>query len=253
MLYIIGIGLNDEKDVTVKGLEAIKKSSDVYLDTYTSILQIPIEKLEDFYGKKIIRANRTIVEKDANKILSTARTKDVSFLVIGDALSATTHTDLMLRARENGIEVQVINNASILPAVAVTGLQLYKFGKTTSIPFEEKGFQPETPYDVLRDNSKLGYHTLLLLDLRPGENKFMTVNDAIRYMLKLEIKRNEKAFTDNTNIIGIARVGSRDSKIIYGKAKDLVKLDFGKAPHCMIVPGKLHFMEEDFLKQYSYP
>lgn len=38
MLYIIGLGLNDEKDITVKGLEAIQKCDAVFLEAYTSIL-----------------------------------------------------------------------------------------------------------------------------------------------------------------------------------------------------------------------
>lgn len=45
MLYIVGLGLGDEKDVTMKGYEAIKKSSKVYLEHYTSILGIDHQKL----------------------------------------------------------------------------------------------------------------------------------------------------------------------------------------------------------------
>ena len=41
-LYLIGLGLNDEKDITVKGLEAIKNCESVYLENYTSVLQIPV-------------------------------------------------------------------------------------------------------------------------------------------------------------------------------------------------------------------
>lgn len=251
MLYIIGLGLNDEKDITVKGLDAIKKSDEVFLEVYTSKLQIPIEKLEEFYNKKIIRADRKLVENDSDKILEKAKAKDVSFLVIGDPLSATTHIDLMMRAKEKGIEVEIINNVSVLNAIGITGLQLYKFGKTTSIPFEEGTYQAETPYLVLKDNLSLGYHTLLLLDLRPLENKFMTVTDAIRYMLKLEVRKGEKIFTENREVIGIARLGAKHPIIAYGKAKDLLHVDFGHPPHCLIVPGKMHFAEEEFLQQYK--
>ena len=42
---------------------------------------------------------------------------------------ATTHTDLELRARQAGIPVRVIHNASIMNAVGVCGLQLYRFGE----------------------------------------------------------------------------------------------------------------------------
>jgi diphthine synthase len=130
-------------------------------------------------------------------------------------------------------------------------LQLYKFGKTTSVPFEEGSYQPETPYDVIKDNLSLSYHTLLLLDLRPLENKHMSVADAIRYLLKIELKRNEKIFTEQTPVVGVARLGSKNPTIAYGKARDLLRVQFGDAPHCLIVPGKLHFMEEDFLKQFK--
>src|SRR3989338_2156436 len=113
MLSIIGIGLSDEKDITVKGLEIIRKSDAVYLENYTSILNVPVEKLEKFYNKKIILADRTLIEQKAEEtILKDAKTKNVALLVVGDALSATTHTDLIKRAREKNIAVKIIHNAS---------------------------------------------------------------------------------------------------------------------------------------------
>lgn len=45
MLYIIGLGLSDEKDITIKGLEAIKSCERIYLEAYTSILMVPKERL----------------------------------------------------------------------------------------------------------------------------------------------------------------------------------------------------------------
>ncbi len=38
MFYLIGIGLYDEKDITVKGLEIVKRVDKVYLEHYTSIV-----------------------------------------------------------------------------------------------------------------------------------------------------------------------------------------------------------------------
>ncbi len=248
MLYIIGIGLNDEKDITVKGLEKVKKSEIVYLENYTSVLQCTKEKLEEFYGKKIILANRTIVENDDNEIIKNAIKKDVSFLVIGDALSATTHIDLMQRALKEGIKVEVIHNASIISAVAITGLQPYKFGKITSIPFDNENV--EEPYNVLKQNLKNNLHTLFLLDLRPNEKEFLTIADAVRYLLKIDMKTGEKAFTEKTKCVGCARLGG-DSKIKYETASKLLKEDFGKPPCCLIVPAKLHFMEEEVLGNWK--
>jgi hypothetical protein len=40
MLYLIGLGLSDEADITVKGLEVVRKASRVYLEAYTSILLV---------------------------------------------------------------------------------------------------------------------------------------------------------------------------------------------------------------------
>jgi diphthine synthase len=242
---MIGIGLNDEKDITLKGLEAVKKCGSVYLEGYTSRLQCRVEDLEKLYGKKIIVAGRDMVEKKAEEtILKDARENDAAFLVIGDAFGATTHTDLRMRALDAGIRVHIINNASILNAVGVTGLELYKFGKTTSIPFDNGNVK--TPFEVLKENQKMGLHTLFLLDLNPKENRYMTANNAIEYLLK-------QGLPDESICIGCARIGSDSPMIKSGKAKDLLDSDFGDAPHCLIVPGKLHFMEEEALSKSGQP
>ena len=145
-----------------------------------------------------------------------------------------------------------MHNASILTAIGETGLQLYKFGKTTSIPFPEENFQPETAYDVIKENQKNNLHTLVLLDLRPNEKRFMTANDAINILLKIENKRKENIFTENTKIIVCARLGSDDSTIKYGTVKKLKNIDFGNPVHCLVVPAKkLHFAEEEFISEYE--
>ncbi|EJT45621.1 diphthine synthase [Trichosporon asahii var. asahii CBS 2479] len=83
MLYVIGLGLSDEKDITVKGLE---KSERVYLEAYTSILMVEKEKLEEFYGRPVITATRETVELESDDILKDADKVDVAFLVVGDPL-----------------------------------------------------------------------------------------------------------------------------------------------------------------------
>ncbi|MBW2990069.1 diphthine synthase [Candidatus Woesearchaeota archaeon] len=248
-LYMIGIGLWDEKDITVKGLEAVKKCEKVFLESYTSKLGVSIDKLEKFYGKKIIIANRDLVEKKADEILNPAKASTVALLVIGDVFGATTHTDLYLRAKEKNIEVKIINNASILNAVGIVGLELYKYGKTTSIPFHDENV--ETPYDVIKANKAAKLHTLLLLDIDAEKNRFMTIKEAVEYLLKVEDKRREKVFTKQTKCIGVARLGSDKPKIVYDTAEKLLKVDFGEPLHALIVPSELHFMEEDGLKEWG--
>ena len=249
-LNFIGIGLNDEKDISLKGLETVKKADFVYLESYTSKLNVPIDYLEKLYDKKIIIADRVTVESEAEKtILANAKDNEVAFLVVGDVFSATTHMDLYLRAKKLGIKTKIIHNASIFTAVGITGLQLYKFGKTASIPFHNENV--EVPYDALALNQKNNLHTLFLLDLKEYSNDSLTVNDAMRYLLKVEIKRGERVFNDNTLCVGCAKLGSLDQIVKVGKARDLLKYDFKNGMHCLIVPAKtLHFMEEDALKMY---
>ncbi len=249
-LYFIGIGLNDEKDITLKGLETVKKCEYIYLEYYTSMLHCDIADLEDLYGKKIITADRDMVEKRADEIIDQAREEDVAFLVIGDIFGATTHTDLMLRAKEKDVHCAFIHNASIINGVGIVGLELYKYGRITSIPFQSPGFSPETHYTVLKENKTHGLHTLMLLDLRPHEDKFMTVNDAIKSLLELERKRKEQVFSEDTWCIGCARIGG-DHKIKYATAKNLLAQDFGEPLHCLIIPGELHFVEEDAIAQWK--
>ncbi len=250
-LYLIGLGLGTEKDMTLKGLEAVKKCSKLYIETYTSQLGCSKETLERFYGKPLIPADRTLVESRAEEtILADAEKEDVAFLVVGDVFGATTHTDLVLRAHEKNIPVTIINNVSIINAVANTGLELYKFGKTTSIVFPEKNHQPESFYEVIAQNKSINAHTLCLLDIKIENNteRFMTINDALKILLDIEHKRNQNIVTEKTFVVGCARMGHEDAVVKYGTVEELMKHDFGKPLHCLIIPGPLHFKEEEMLK-----
>ncbi|MBW3012054.1 diphthine synthase [Candidatus Woesearchaeota archaeon] len=251
MLTLIGIGLDNEKDITVKGLEAVKQADFVYLENYTSKLNCSVKDLEKFYGKDIILADREIVESRAEEILEKAKTKNVAFLVIGDIFGATTHTDLYLRAVNEKIKDNVIHGTSIINAVGSTGLQLYNFGKAVSLVFAEKGWSPESAYEGIKANKALSLHTLVLLFIDVKENRYMTVNEGIKILLDIEEKRNEKVFTKDTKCIGVARIGSTGQKIKYGNAEQLLKEDFGAPLHSLIIPGKLHFIEEDMLKLFE--
>jgi diphthine synthase len=266
MLYLIGIGLNYAEDITIRGLNAVKECKYVYLESYTSILESQKQELEELYGKEVILASRDLVEKQAEEILDKAEKENVAFLVVGDVFGATTHTDIFLRAKKRNIEVQIINNASILNAIGIVGLELYKYGKTTSIVFPDNNWLPETPYDVIKQNQASGLHTLCLLDIKtaeptredilkdkdkPQESRFMTVNEAIGVLLKIEEKRKETIFTKDTFCIGIARIGRDDQIIKAGKVSELLNQDFGGPLHSLIVPGKLHFIEEECLEQWE--
>lgn len=85
MLFIVGLGLGDEKDITIKGKEAIELCSSIFLEAYTSILGVSKERLEKFYGKEIKLADRELVETGIEEIIfEKAKTENVAFLVVGD-------------------------------------------------------------------------------------------------------------------------------------------------------------------------
>ena len=166
VLYIVGLGLGDEKDITIRGLECVKKCSSLYLEYYTSILGIDKDRLEQFYGVPVILADRNMVESEAESIYLRAKTEDIGFLVVGDPLCATTHVDLMLRAKALGITVEVIHNTSVMGAAASCGLQLYQYGYTVSIPLFEGDWKPSSFYERIKYNKAGGMHTLCLLDIK---------------------------------------------------------------------------------------
>ena len=260
MLYLIGLGLA-WKDFSLKALEAINSCDEIYLEKYTSLSDFSANKLSKLIGKEVIELNRKEVEEE-KLFLKEAHLKKIALLVYGDPLSATTHGEILLEAKKkirerssgprqnrsfgSEIQVEIIHSTSILTAIAEAGLSLYKFGKTASIPFAEKGFEPESFYDVLKENQSIKAHTLFLLDLRPDENKFLTIPEAINSLLKISHKKDKK-FTENTLCIGCARLGQESQKIKSGKAEELLKEDWGNAPFCLIVPSELHFIEESII------
>jgi len=262
---MIGLGLGDKEDITLKGLSAIEQCELIFLENYTSILNNTLEELEEFYEKKITLASRDLVEKEAEKILEPAKEKNVAFLVVGDVFGATTHADLFLRAKEQDIEVKIINNTSIINAVGITGLEIYKFGKTTSIVFDDDNWLPETPYKVIKENSERGLHTLCLLDIKvaepskenlkkglnkPEKPRFMTINEAIKILKKLERNLKNKIILDTTLCVGVARLG-KDHKIKSGTIAELENYDFGAPLHSFIIVGKLHEIEKEMLNIYK--
>jgi len=80
MLYLIGLGLGDAKDITVRGLEVVKSAKQVYLEAYTSVLTIGKEALEEYYGREVIVADREFVEQKSEEIIDSAVVDDVAFL-----------------------------------------------------------------------------------------------------------------------------------------------------------------------------
>ena len=242
-LYLIGLGLYDEKDISIKGLEIAKNCDLIYMEEYTSKLGAEKSKIEELIGKDIKLISREDVEQ-SDILLKDAKEKSIAFLVGGDPLTATTHTEFLVEAKKKGIETRVIHSSSIYTSICESGLFIYKFGKSCSIPFPTNSFKPISFYETVQTNQKNNLHTLVFLDLKPEENKFMTVNEAIKILI-------DAGMDENQLVVGLARIGSENQTIKAGKAKELIDFDFGKPQHILIVPGELHFMEEEALRQVS--
>uniref|UniRef100_A0A8R1TKY9 GPI alpha-1,4-mannosyltransferase I, catalytic subunit n=2 Tax=Onchocerca TaxID=6281 RepID=A0A8R1TKY9_ONCVO len=271
MLYLIGLGLGNVDDITVKGMAIVQKCSRVYLETYTSIMSFGLhkEKLEEFFGKEIEEADRATVELDFNSILNEAHDSDICLLVVGDPLGATTHADLVLTARKANINVEIVHNASIISAVGCCGLQLYRFGEIVSIVFWEKNWRPDSYYFKIAENKKRGLHTLCLLDIKTKEQsvenmmkgrkeflppKYMTCSEAAKQLLEIvnqiTEERLEPAYMPSTECVALARIGWDDQKIVFCSLKALCDVDMGPPLHSLIIPGDLHPIELDFLKSF---
>ncbi len=242
MLYLVGLGLWDEMDITLKGLEIAKSADKVYIEGYTSWpMGLDISSLKKMIGKDIEILSRDNVEIDP-KFISESKEKDVVILVGGDPLVATTHTDIIMRANAEGVKTRVIHNASIISAIAETGLHIYKFGATVTIPFWTENFRPTSFYDKIVKNMDAGLHTLILLDIDRKNNRYMTANEAIRRLIELDKGRIK-------NIFVIARLGAPDQKIIFGPMEKLVDMDFGGPLHSLVVPSELHISEKEYIER----
>jgi diphthine synthase len=247
-LVFIGLGLYDEKDLSIRGLEELKEADIVFAEFYTSLMPgISIRKLEEIIGKAInVVSRRVLEEEDGQQLFEAAQRGKTVFLVQGDPMIATTHVALRINAEKRGIKTRVIHGASVVSAVrGISGLQNYKFGKTVTVPFVEEGFVSETPYNVIRENKKMGLHTMCYLDIKAEKQKYLTVNEQI--LLELEKQKKEQVVTSRTLVVGVARAGSYEPIVKAGYIEEVINHDFGTPPHTLIFPDKLHFMEAEAL------
>ncbi len=251
-LVFVGLGLNDEYGITLKGLEETKSADAVFMETYTSRMpDFSLERFESLCGKKIqVITRQTLEEENGKIILQAATVGKAVFLVPGDPFIATTHVTLRIDAAKQGIKTRIVHGISIMSAiVSLSGLHNYKFGKTVTVPFPET--TAETPYNVIAQNKKLGLHTLCLLDLKATEKRYLTINQAIESLLAVEEKKKNSVITPETVAVGVARAGSNEPTLKADFVKDLERFDFGEPPYSLIFPGDLHFMEVDALIAFA--
>ncbi len=247
-LVFVGLGLNDEKGISLNGLEEARSADHVFIELYTSLLpDFSIENLQKLVGQQIrVLSRRNLEEENGKLILHAAENGKAVFLVPGDPFIATTHVSLRIEAAKRKVSTRVIHGASIISAIiGLSGLHNYKFGKTVTIPFREN--LSETPYNVIAQNRQLGLHTLCLLDLKAEERRYLTIREALEMLLEIEKKRDLKVISDDSLAVGLARAGSANPTLKAGPVLELLQYYFGKPPMTLIFPGQLHFMEAEAL------
>lgn len=235
MLYLIGLGLN-EKGISKEGMLALEKCKKVYLESYTVNFPYNFEELK--LGKKnIIKLEREEVESE--KLIKEAKSINVALLVYGSPLFATTHISLILDANKEGVKTKVIYSASVFDAIAETGLQLYKFGKISSMPKQEADF-----LEYVKENQNIKAHSLILVDIG------IKIEEALE---KLE-KQAEKVKIKLEKILVCSCLGTEKAKIFYDSTKNLKQKSKNQKiqePFCFIVPGELHFLEKETIERFE--
>lgn len=238
MLYLIGLGLN-EKQISKQALDIISRCKKVYLENYTVEFPYNQIQLEEQINKKVIIADREKVE--GLTIVDESKKLNVALLVYGSPLMATTHISLIQEAKEIGIKYEVIQGPSIFDAVAETGLQIYKFGKTASIPCWQKNFEPTSFVEIIKQNQSIDAHTLILADIG------LEFPDALKQIEKVAEKNDLKL----KKIVVCQTLGTKNQKIHYKNIEELKKFTGVKKPYCIIIPSqKLHQMEIETLESH---
>jgi diphthine synthase len=251
-LIFVGLGLYDEKDISLKGLTELENCDKIFAEFYTSKL-VGLDKntFEKKLGKVLEILSREETEK-GDKILDYASKEKVGFLTCGDPMIATTHVDLRLRAAKRGIKTKIFHSGSIITAApGLLGLQNYKFGRTTTLAFPEKDYFPTSPYIIIKDNKEMGLHTLVLLDIQADRDIYMTANQGMELLLKMEEKLGKKILSEDNVICVVARAGSPDPITVANSIRSLLNKDFGPPLHTLIIPGKLHFLEVEALEVFA--
>src|SRR5437016_6756503 len=246
-----GLGLPDEKGITLRGLDDARSADVVFAELYTSGLAgATVASVEQLVGKKIRVLSRTDVE-DGRMILEAAAKQKVAFLVVGDPMAAPPHVDLRLRAAAAKIPTRIIHGVSILTAAAgALGLQVYQFGRTTTVPFPSEGFGPTSPLEAILENRRAGLHSLVLLDLRE-DGTFLLAGDAIGLLLGMAAKIGTAEIGPRTLACAVSRVGSPEGLAVAGPLGELPARDLGRPPHCLVIPGPLHFLEKEALIAFA--
>ena len=227
MLWLIGIGVNGYKGVSLHTLDILKKCDIIYFERFTSPLyEDDLINLNSLIGggydkeRKMIPAERWLVE-DGNQILEQAKNGNVALITYGDPLIATTLSELEVRARKNLINVDVVHSASgITSLIGESGLHMYKFGR--AVTMMSGSHSAISVYNAVFDNLLSGSHTLILTEYNNNDNKFFFLDPVEVFKKLIEIEKDVKY--------------------------NVIRMTFETGPHSIIITGSLHFTESDAIR-----
>lgn len=248
-LFFIGMGLSGLTSCSLEALDILVKVDEIFIEKYTNFILGEIPPLLEQISEKFRLVKRADLEENDLMFLENISGKSVALLVPGDPFIATTHNSLRLAAIQRGFQCQIIHNTSIISAAAsASGLSSYRFGRTVTCPFPQNASQ--FPYEIIKRNKQIEGHTLVLLDIELTTGKFLTINEAISFLLELEQKKKKDIFTKSSIIVGLAQIGQKNEVICAGTVKTVRELAWGDIgpPQALIVCSDLlHFSEKEAL------
>jgi diphthine synthase len=248
MLSFVGLGLYDERSVTVEGRDRIRSADAVFAEFYTSeLVAATVSDLEAYHDVSIDVRDRDGVEGDPSPILDAATEGDAVFLTAGDPTVSTTHVDLRLRAHERDIESRIVHAPTVQTAASgLTGLQNYRFGKATTIPFPRAhggDGVPDSVIETIEDNRSRGLHTIAYLDIKAEDDDYLTGSSAADLL--------STHWREDVLGVVIGRAGSPDPVVEADHLSALATQSFGSPPHLLVVPGELHPIEREALGAFA--
>jgi len=270
LLYIIGIGISEFDSLPIGSVNILKNSDFVFLERFTGFISDDfLAKISNMLNEARVPEPKSVVDirfvkrwyiEDGREILEKATSNNVSILAYGDPLVATTYNELMIRAKRLSIDVKVIHSSSgLISLIGETGLQPYKFGKMVTMMNDP--MSSITVYNTIYNNLSLGLHTLILTEYNNDDGVgnfdsssspfYLSPKKVFDLLLEREGEIKLANLSHKTFAIIASKIGSVNSQIISGNIDSLCTLDYEGGPNSVIIPGSLHFIEEDSIRNLT--
>jgi diphthine synthase len=248
MLYLAGLGLCSN-DIPSSAVKLLGKT-ELYLERYTSFIpDDTLSFIKEQTGKAPTELKRADLEDGAKEFVARAKAKDITLLVGGDPLVATTHKIIINEAAKQGVSVSVVHAQSILSAaIGESGLDFYRFGQIITIPRWSEHYKPVSFYEIIEGNAKRKLHSLLLLDYDAETRSSLQPGEAVITLLQAESEYKMGIISSDTKILLLHNVSLADKAIRYATLKEAQSIVFSIGPTLMIMPSALTDIEMETLR-----